>query len=100
MHFVWCGPVRAQNSMCKKKFEVVGGRADVPQDPAMAGGAAHSIRDCTRFLAKPKQRGELTVLPDSTLQTSLFAPEEQIVEIRSQGDSLDSDVADAFFLFP
>ena len=52
MHFVWCGPVRAQNSMCKKKFEVVGGRADVPQDPAMAGGAAHSIQDYTRFLDK------------------------------------------------
>ena len=66
------GPCRAQNSMCKKKFEVVGGRADVPQDPAMAEGAAHSIRDCTPFLAKPNQQGGRAYLPEPTLQTPCY----------------------------
>ena len=53
----------------EKKFEVMGGRADVPRDPAMAGGAAHSIQDCTPFLAKPNQQGGRAYLPEPTLQT-------------------------------
>ena len=48
--FLGCRRARAGSP--EKKFEVVGGRADVPQDPAMAGGAAHSIQDYTRFLDK------------------------------------------------
>jgi len=52
----------------EKKLEVVGGRADVPRDPAMAGGAAHSIQDCTPFLAKPNQQGEGTQSPEPALQ--------------------------------
>ena len=63
---------KARTGGPEKKFEVVGGRADVPRDPAMAGGAAHSIRDCTRFLAKPNQQGEGTCLPDPPLQIPCY----------------------------
>ena len=84
--FLGCRRARAGSP--EKKFEVVGGRADVPRDPPMAGRAAHSIRDCTPFLAKPNQQGEGTCLPDPPLQTSLSAVFQQIVEIRSHGDRL------------
>ena len=65
--FLGCRRARAGSP--EKKFEVMGGRADVPRDPAMAGRAAHSIRDCTPFLAKPKQQGGRAYLPEPTLQT-------------------------------
>ena len=59
----------------------------------MARGAAHSIQVYTQILAKPKQQGKGAILPDSTLQLPLYAPEEHIVEIRSQGDIWASPVA-------
>ena len=52
------------------------GRADVLQHPPMAGGAAYSIQVYTQILAKPKQQGKGAVLPDSTLQLPLYAPDE------------------------
>ena len=64
--FLGCRRARAGSP--EKKFEVMGGRADVPRDPAMAGGAAHSIQDCTPFLAKPNQQGEGTESPEPALQ--------------------------------
>ena len=63
---------RARAGSPEKKFEVMGGRADVPRDPAMAGGAAHSIQDCTPFLAKPNQQGGRAYLPEPTLQTPCY----------------------------
>ena len=68
--FLGCRRARAGSP--EKKFEVVGGRADVPRDPAMAGGAAHSIQDCTPFLAKPNQQGGRAYLPEPTLQTPCY----------------------------
>ena len=68
--FLGCRRARAGSP--EKKFEVMGGRADVPRDPAMAGRAAHSIRDCTPFLAKPNQQGGRAYLPEPTLQTPCY----------------------------
>ena len=68
--FLGCRRARAGSP--EKKFEVVRGRADVPRDPPMAGGAANSIRDCTPFLAKPNQQGGRAYLPEPTLQTPCY----------------------------
>ena len=46
--FLGCRRARAGSP--EKKFEVMGGRADVPQDPAMAGGAAHSTTNLTTIV--------------------------------------------------
>ena len=70
----------------KKNLTAARGRKRELRDPPLAWRASHNIWVYTQILAKPKRQGKGTFLADPPLQTSLFAPQEQIVEIRSQGD--------------